>query len=154
METLEHIITERVKQLPQAIQNYLKSDDYPKVMRSVIQAQKLHIDKAYDVEVQTTLLLLGLIKPEEYVQALVKEARVSEEVAHTITKEMNEKVFRPIMESYTKPQPKNASTQPEKHKEDQKETVEMQEEIREMAQPKEKHIEKQYAVDPYREPIE
>lgn len=166
-QELEKIIDEHIDSVPSAIKEYLASDSFPQVFRDIIANQHLHIDTAYEVEVQTILLLLGLKNPQDYVTGL-QEAGLSKEQALAVTKEINEKVMTPIFESYKEPKKETVSVNPFAHEiasetpeivppEPEEEVVPTPPEqppIPTTPPAEEKKIEKKYAIDPYREPIE
>lgn len=161
-EKIQNLIAQRMEEVPQAIRDYLKSDSFPSVLRDLIANHNLHIDTAYDVEVQTYLLLLGYTKPEEYVDALVHKAGLNQKTANQITAEMNEKVFKPIMESYSKEQG-SEEKKFENNLSDNRPAAEALEgvaggEKRAPGSDTPKSgggaLEKKYVVDPYREPLD
>ncbi|MBL1434147.1 hypothetical protein COB87_001050 [Candidatus Wolfebacteria bacterium] len=159
MSDLQTLIKEQLPNIPPQIKNYLHSDAYPQVMQNIVANHDLHLDIAAKIEIQTTLLLIGLISPNEYEQRLIHVVGISKEQANKIAHEMNEKIFKPIVESYKKPLPEavpNVFADEEAiegpHKTPEEPTVIA---VENHSEPKkEKKIEKKYAIDPYREPIE
>lgn len=164
----QELIKKQLENVPPQVRHYLESDAYPRVMRSIIEKYDLHLDTAQKVETETTLLLIGLVAPNKYREALITNAGVTNEQANQIVSEMNEQVFKPILASYKKPEPTPAVNAFAEEKADEEPRV-GQGTMREPevpAQPEtptqipvetpleEKKIEKKYAIDPYREPIE
>tara|TARA_B100000745_G_scaffold294549_1_gene237672 strand:+ start:33268 stop:33771 length:504 start_codon:yes stop_codon:yes gene_type:complete len=164
----QELLKKQLTKVPPQIGHYLESDAYPQVMRSVIEKYKLHLDTAQKVETETTLLLIGLVPPNEYEQKLVEKAGVPKEQARMITKDMNDQVFKPLVESYKKPAPVHTNAfadEPAVQKQPEP-TPTPVEKVGEPEIPtqipvetppapvEEKKIEKKYAIDPYREPIE
>tara|TARA_B100000508_G_scaffold60333_2_gene47450 strand:+ start:9838 stop:10332 length:495 start_codon:yes stop_codon:yes gene_type:complete len=161
----QELLQKQLTKVPPQVRHYLESDAYPQVMRSVIEKYNLHIDTASKIETETTLLLIGLVAPAKYETALVQNGGLSKEQASAITKEMNEQVFKPLVESYKKPAPVHTNAfadepavqkQPEPAPEEVSEPeIPTQIPVETPTAPvEEKKIEKKYAIDPYREPIE
>ena len=149
MSNLEQLIQEQIPNIPIQVRNYLHSDAYPRIMREVVESFGLHMDEAAQVEIETTLLLIGLSRPNEY-QKRLEEIGVTKEQAQALVETMNEKVFKPLVDSYkTPPTYTNALAD---NVLEEKSEIQAQEGVNQVQE--EKHIEKKYAIDPYREPIE
>jgi len=165
----QEILKKQLNNVPPQVKQYLQSAAYPQIMRSVIEKYGMHLDTAKKVETETTLLLIGLVSPSEYEKKLVDQAGVTEEQAKDIAKDMNEKVFKPIVQSYKTPAPEPIPNVFADEPAVQTPREEVAAPIQEAEVPEvpiqipvetppepvaEKKIEKKYAIDPYREPIE
>ena len=169
-EQLSALLEKELRNVPSEIQSYIRGDAFPGVLREVVGEFSLHLDVAYEVEVQTILLLLGLQTPSQYVANLEKEAGLEKARAVAIAKRMDERVMRPIYESYKKDAKTftNPFAEEESVEKRQGETpraelpaeerIEKYEQAHQVSTPpapeqKERPV-KKYAMDPYREPIE
>lgn len=161
MNEIAAIIKNQLPNIPPHMQEYLQSDAYPRVMREVVSRYNLHLDIAAQVEIETTLMLIGVVSPSEYQQKL-REAGLTQEQAQIIAADMNTEVFKPLVAAYKKPEaPAFANAFAGEIAQPKEETVESSQEPLAEATPEpaappveEKKIEKKYAIDPYREPIE
>ncbi|XKT75295.1 MAG: hypothetical protein ACJKSS_00695 [Patescibacteria group bacterium UBA2103] len=158
----QDLIKKQLENVPPQVRHYLESDAYPRIMRSIIDTHNLHLDTAKKVETETTLLLIGLVSPNDYKETLITNAGLTNEQANAIVSEMNEQVFKPILASYKKPEPApvvNAFAEEVANEEPEEGSGAMREPETPVQVPvetpaPEKKIEKKYAIDPYREPIE
>lgn len=161
MNQIAETIKKQLPNIPPHVRNYLQSDAYPKVMRDVVSRYNLHVNVAAQVEIETTLMLIGVVSPSKY-QKKLESAGLTPEQAQIIATDMNSQVFKPLVEAYRKPeqptftnafadevaQPKEEQTH-EREEESTSEEIPAPEPIAE-----EKKPQKKYAIDPYREPIE
>ena len=164
MDNLETLIRQQIPNIPPQIQEYLHSDEYPKIMQDVVAKYDIHLDTASKIELQTTLLLIGIVSPDEYEQKLIDEANIPQNLARDISQSMNENVFKPLVAKYTTPKPHPTPNifADEQAVQKPKETIPepTEEPVIQTPSPEpkpiveEKKIEKKYAIDPYREPIE
>jgi len=167
---LHEVLKDQIHKIPPQVKHYLQSPAYPEVMRDVIKEHQIHLDAAQKVETETTMLLIGLVAPSNYEQKLIENVGLGKEQAREIAKSMNEKVFKPLVESYKKPTPQPSinvfADEVASEIEPPKENIPAPEPIieeppvvqeppaQETPKVEEKKIEKKYAIDPYREPIE
>ena len=160
MIDLAKIVAEQLPKIPPQVREYLESDAYPRVMQELISKYKLHIDTTSQIEVRTTLLLIGVLPPAEYKQSLIEDAELPEALADRIVSEMNEQIFKPLLETYKKSTPEPTinpfadEVAVQKTKEAEEVEKETPTQIPVATPVEEKKIEKKYAIDPYREPIE
>ena len=161
MNELAEIIKKQLPNIPPHVRSYLQSESYPKVMRDVVSRYNLHLDTAAQVEIETTLMLIGIVPPSRY-QKKLELAGLTSEQAQVIAADMNAEVFKPLVEAYKKPQEPaftNAfADEVAQPKEEQAPESVEEEVVEETPAPQpvveEKKPEKKYAIDPYREPIE
>jgi len=169
MTELENLIQKQIPKIPPQVREYLQSSNYPQVMRDVVSKHNLHINTASKIEIETTLLLIGLVAPNEYEQRLVSAANLPQGLARAISNDMNEQVFKPLVAKYKKPTPELTPNVFADEPAVQAPREEVAAPIQEAEVPEvpiqipvetppepvvEKKIEKKYAIDPYREPIE
>lgn len=98
----QKLITEKYRQLPFDIKKAIVSSDYEKKLAEIYQKYQLHVDQAGSLELETTMVMLGIIHPADYVQNLVSNAGIPKEKATTIANEVNNKIFLPIRSSLMK----------------------------------------------------
>lgn len=164
MNEITEIIRKQLPKIPPHVRNYLQSDAYPQVMRDVVSRYNLQLDTAAQVEIETTLLLIGMTPPSEY-QKKLEAADLTPEQAKVIAADMNAEVFKPLVEAYKKPQePTFTNAFADEVAQPKEEQVEVEEDLPEPEETpapepqdpavEEKKPEKKYAIDPYREPIE
>jgi hypothetical protein len=98
-KTLEQIVEERLTQLPQVVQNAIRSGDVTAHMRKLAETHKLHVDQWETLEEEVQYTLLGLQPAEELEQNIKNEVGVTAEVARALTLSIAETVFEPIREA-------------------------------------------------------
>ena len=82
--------------VPPPLRAILDSDTaIPEVVSELGYEYKLHIDQIGTIAEATRNMLLGLIRPHEFLEGLL-EARIPEEDARRIMGEINEKIFKPV----------------------------------------------------------
>ena len=95
--TIEEI-EERFNSLPQDVQQAINSIDTTRKVSKIGQDYRLHFDQIQSLAASIGYLMLGFLKPSEFVYDLSREAHLPESVATEIAKEVNEKILRPIKE--------------------------------------------------------
>ena len=93
---LQQQLEERLKTLPQAVQNAIASSDLEKRLRELSDKQKLHIDQWQKLENEVMLTLLGFQQAENLENNLIREVGVTAEIARALAENINTIVFEPI----------------------------------------------------------
>ncbi len=93
------IIQDQMKNLPQDVKEAIISVDYTNRMQEITRRQKLLIDQAAKLEMETTLVLIGLEPLTDYISNLQRELVVNEIRAREVALDVSENVFKPIRES-------------------------------------------------------
>lgn len=98
----QKIIADQMKKLPKDVLNAIISVDYKTKLQEVTRRQKLLIDQAGKLEMETTLVMIGLEPLADYVNNLQRELDVSVIKAKEIALDVSENIFKPIRESLYK----------------------------------------------------
>jgi hypothetical protein len=99
MNDLETTLKQHFDKLPKDVQEAILSVNYGEVLTDITKRYRLHIDQGAKLETETTLVMLGLSTPKDYSKNLIFEARIDPKIAQLIVAEVNEKIFRPIIDS-------------------------------------------------------
>lgn len=85
--------------LPEDVKDAMSSVDTVRVMAEIQKKYNLHIDQAGELSTDGALLMVGALRPQEFIRQIETNARLSHETAVKIAAEINEKIFRPVRES-------------------------------------------------------
>jgi|GEM_PF-5040651 len=80
----------------------IASPDGDQVIINVCKKKGLTLPQTAEISSETTLVMLGLTKPEEFVPSIISRAQISEDIARSIAQDINEKIFRPIRDELRK----------------------------------------------------
>ncbi len=97
--TIEQQVQTRLAELPADVRDAIQSADLTHKMQSIGKEHQLHLDQLTALEQEIMMIMLGFSDPSEFVQNVVEEVHVTQEVADAITKEVSEQIFLPIRES-------------------------------------------------------
>jgi hypothetical protein len=89
----QKIIEERFKELPETIREVITESGWEKIIREIVSKNNLRIDQGGIIENETLLIMLGFETPEDYLNNLIQEAKLSQEIALKVSQEVNEKIF-------------------------------------------------------------
>ena len=95
----EKIIADQMKNLPKDVLAAITSVDYKTKLQEITQRQKLLIDQAAKLEMETTLVMIGLEPLADYVGNLQREMEIPIVRAKEISLDVSENIFKPIRES-------------------------------------------------------
>lgn len=95
MTFTEKQIDDAYRSTPQQIQDFIVEGELVKQVVLIGKKNQLHIDVLGNVVQTTRNLLIGLLKPDQFVAEL-KSMGVAENIIAEITKTLNEKVFGPM----------------------------------------------------------
>ena len=95
----QKIISDQMKILPKNVVEAIVSVDYKSKLQGITQRQKLLIDQAGKLELETTLVMIGLEPLADYTSNLQRELGVSIEKAKAIAVDVSDNIFKPIRES-------------------------------------------------------
>jgi len=99
---IEKIITEQMKKLPEDVVAAIISVDYKNKLQDVVKRQKLLIDQIGKLEMETTLVMLGLEPVADFTANLQRELNVTLLRAKEIALDISENIFKPIKDSLKK----------------------------------------------------
>ncbi len=95
-------LTARFELLPEEIRQTLVDDNYQKKLFDISKAQKLTFEELGALEIETTMVLLGMTKPEEFRDDLQIALKKNDPETDTLVAAVNEQVFAPIRASLEK----------------------------------------------------
>jgi hypothetical protein len=98
----EKIIAEQMNKLPEDVVAAIISVDYKAKLQDITKRQKLMIDQIGKVEMETTLVMLGLEPVADFAGNLQRELEVTAERAKEIATDISENIFKPIRVSLKK----------------------------------------------------
>ncbi|MBP9855981.1 MAG: hypothetical protein KBC48_01580 [Candidatus Pacebacteria bacterium] len=85
--------------LPKNIQEVISSEDTDEKIFDISQKYDLHIDTTGGLGKLTLMVMIGLLKPQEFIPELIKRLKLDQETANKVAKEVNEQIFKPVHDS-------------------------------------------------------
>lgn len=101
-EETKKIIDEQMAKLPDDVKEAILSVDYKVKLEEITKRQRLLIDQAGKLEMETTLVMIGLEPLADYVSNLQREMNIPVMRAKEIAFDVSENIFKPIRESLQK----------------------------------------------------
>ncbi|MGB8815888.1 MAG: hypothetical protein WCC74_01420 [Minisyncoccia bacterium] len=101
-KTTQEIVAEQMKKLPQDVREFILSVDYGKKLGEISERQKLSAELTEKLEMETSFVLLGLEPISDYVANLEKNLDIFLIQAQEIATDVNENIFRRILQSLQK----------------------------------------------------
>lgn len=95
-EKLRQQFEDQLIYLPAINQEALRSFDWATELIAIGKNYGLHIDELDDLQIETMLVLVGLITAEQYPNELINRLAISPTEADKIISDINERVFIPI----------------------------------------------------------
>src|SRR4051812_21420123 len=92
-------VEERLAQLPSNVREAIVDSGFEEKVRTIGQKQNLHVDQIGLLGDETTLVMLGFVKPDAFQGQLVEQLRLSPQQAQAIAGEINTTILLPIRES-------------------------------------------------------
>lgn len=90
---------ERYDKLPPAVKEAIDAVETAELIQAISEEHKLHIDQMGEFSHLIGSLMLGIVKPQEFVPNLREKLGVKDEEARAMALEVNEQIFAPIRES-------------------------------------------------------
>lgn len=151
-------INEAYKKLPEEMKAILVSDETSEFVMNLGKKYQLHVDQTGALSNAIILIMVGLMRPNEFIPAVAKNLNIETDKAQQIAKEINDQIFAPIRESLKQVH----SSAPKLNDEQPGETTR---EIRRELDPLDSFLSsnpnkdevpppRPYTQDPYHEPIE
>lgn len=100
--TFDESMKEVVQALPPVIRAYLAQSKHTPIAKDLMAKYGLRIDQGGVLEREIMLLLMGVESPEEFMQALIEEAKISEDTVNSITEDVNTQILVPLREEEVK----------------------------------------------------
>jgi hypothetical protein len=95
-EESQKIIEEQMKKLPEDVKQAIISVDYKTRLQEITQRQKLLIDQAGKLEMETTLVMIGLEPLSDYMDNIQREMELPPVRAKEVAMDVDEHIFKPI----------------------------------------------------------
>ncbi len=95
-QTLQQSIREYETNMPPEIMDLIKSFDWKKELRTVVNQNQLMIDVGADLEQSVYLMLLGVVKVQDIYERLMDVHELPEDKAKKIIEEIEELIFKPM----------------------------------------------------------
>lgn len=86
----------RFEELPEDIKEAIDGVNTAEIIGQIGSDKHLHLDQIQEVAASVGYLMLGFLKPQDFVTELTNEARIPNELAVQIAKEINVKILNPI----------------------------------------------------------
>lgn len=85
--------------LPSDVQEAIISVGVANKLTALTAKYKLHLDKAEELSDETSLVMLGITGPSDYMKNLQRRLELPEDLARDLVADVNEQIFKPIRES-------------------------------------------------------
>jgi len=95
-------LKEYIDNLPNEIRQAIFSVDYQKQLQEIVKRNRLLIDQAGKLEVETTLVMAGIEPMNEYNDNLVKNVGLNRNLATIVAHDVDELIFKNIREALKK----------------------------------------------------
>ncbi len=92
-------LKEQINNLPADVREAIISVDYQTKLQEITKRQKLLIDQASKLEMETTLVMIGLEPLSDFIGNLQRELSIPDTRAKEIAVDVSESIFKPIRES-------------------------------------------------------
>lgn len=92
-------LQEQYKKLPEDLKEAIFSVETEKIIQDISAKHSLQIDQMGELAAETGLVLLGLTKPEEYVNNLSEGLKINTDKAREIAKDINNEIFLKVKNS-------------------------------------------------------
>jgi hypothetical protein len=99
---IEGELKARFELLPKELQDTITSSDYQMKLFEIAKKYKLTYEKLGQLELETTMVLLGMTPPEEYEEDLSEQLGMKKEELSGLVKDVNDQVFLAIREQLKK----------------------------------------------------
>jgi hypothetical protein len=100
-KTLQQMIREYELNMPPEIMNLIKSFDWKKEVRMIVNQNQLMLDIAADLEESVYLLILGIVDIEEVFERLVEVHELPQDKVQKILTEVEKQIFDPMHHKLT-----------------------------------------------------
>lgn len=109
-DKLRKSFEEQLVYLPEINQQALKSFDWATELLSIGKNYGLHIDQLEDLQVETMLVMVGLVQVKDYPNELIMRLAISPSEANRIIEQVNDRIFTPIHDYIVNGGPKVVTT--------------------------------------------
>ncbi len=98
-ENTKKIISEHYEKLPSYVRESLEQIHWDEEILAIGKKHGLHIDEMGTLQLETMMVLVGIVHPDEYPKSLQQELHIPKEKIDAIVADVNEKVFKNIREA-------------------------------------------------------
>ena len=109
-KTLQQMIREYEAHMPPEIMNLIKSFDWKKEVRTIVNQNQLMIDVGSDLEEAIYLMLIGVTKAVDLYEQLTEVHEIPEDKAQKIIQEIEVQIFNPLYKKMMELDEKDSST--------------------------------------------
>ncbi len=102
MNNIQDKIKRQFAALPEDIRNAMASEHVSDALRKIIEKQTLNENQGDVMKTETSLVMLGLQSPANFITNIKSALNVPIEKARAIAEDINAEIFRPIRESLKK----------------------------------------------------
>lgn len=95
-QTLQQMIREFESNMPSEIMDLIKSFDWKKEVRMIVNQNQLMIDTGADLEQSIYLMILGAVQVSDLYQRLIEMHELPEDKAQKIIQEIEVQIFEPL----------------------------------------------------------
>lgn len=95
-KSLEQMIREYEAQMPPEIMDLLKSFDWKREVRTIVNQNQLMLDVGVDLEQSVYLMLLGAVKVDDMYERLTEIHEMPDDKAKKIIEEAEAQIFKPL----------------------------------------------------------
>lgn len=95
-------LEDRFNSLPKEIQAIINESNYQITLYNIAKMYGLEVEQIGTLEEITTKVMLGIIHPDKLEQELSSKILIEKEFISSITKDVNEKILKPIIETLRK----------------------------------------------------
>lgn len=93
---------ELYERIPTDIRMVMDNDEHADKIRAISKKYNLHIDQLGELSAHIGYLMVGALKPKQFIPELVEEMNIDEATATKIVQEVNEQLLTPIRDSLKK----------------------------------------------------
>jgi endonuclease III len=95
-DDLDLNLNQQFETLPKELQAAISAVDLPEKLQQIIKNNKVMIDKAEGVQMETLMVLLGLEPVDDYMGNLVKNVGLEKTVALNVAHDADELIFKQV----------------------------------------------------------
>jgi len=111
-KTLEQMIREYEANMPPEILTLIKSFDWKKEVRMIVNQNQLMIDTGADLEQSVYLMILGAVKVDDLYERLMDVHEIPQDKAQKIIQEMENQIFNPLHKKLMELEEKDTQEEP------------------------------------------
>ena len=98
MNETEKLIAEQMKTLPQNLVQAINAVPWKTLVQEIGRTNTLDAEQIASLEQETMFIIYAFEPSEDYIANIMREVRISEDVAYTIAESVADKIFDPISE--------------------------------------------------------